>query len=141
MQHIAEYRKTEVNVSDKVRIVSLLYDGAINFIRIAKKRMEYGDIAGKGLFIGKATAIVGELSSSLNMDGGEIAKNLRRLYDYILDRLLYANLRNDPMAFDDIERILDALRSAWKDMEKGERVVSENAPIIARNTVGMELRV
>lgn len=139
MQRTTEYRKTEVNTSDNVRVVSLLYDGAMSFIRIAKKRMEHGDTAGKGLYIGKATAIVGELSSSLNMDGGEIAKNLGRLYDYILDRLLYANLRNDPREFDDMERVLEVLRNAWKEMERGI-TVSENVPM-AVNSVGMELRI
>ncbi|MFA4909452.1 MAG: flagellar export chaperone FliS [Desulfobacteria bacterium] len=139
MQRTAEYRKTEINTSDNVRVVSLLYDGAMNFIRIAKKRMEHGDIAGKGLYIGKATAIVGELSSSLNMDGGEIAKNLGRLYDYILDRLLYANLRNDPREFDDMERVLEVLRNAWKEMERGI-TVSENIPMAA-NSVGIGLRI
>ncbi len=137
MQHAAEYRKTEVNTSDNVRVVSLLYDGAINFIRIARKRMEHGDIAGKGLYIGKATAIVAELSSSLNMDSGEIAKNLNRLYDYILDRLLYANMRNDLRAFDDVEKVLEVLRGAWKDIE---REGSVNIPKGANNA-GIGLRL
>lgn len=137
MQQINEYRKTEVNTSDSVRIISLLYDGAINFIKIAKSRMGQGDIPGKGLYIGKATAIMGELSTSLNMDAGEIAKNLRRLYDYVLDRLLYANLKNDLEAFDDAERILEVLRGAWKDIE---REGSVNIPKGANNA-GMELRI
>jgi len=70
MQQALEYRKTEVNTSDNVGIISLLYDGAINFIKIAGKRLEEGDIAGKGLFIGKATGVVAELSSSLLVKHG-----------------------------------------------------------------------
>jgi len=35
--------------------------------------MELGDIAGKGLYIGKASSVVGELLSTLNMEeGGEV---------------------------------------------------------------------
>jgi len=137
MQQVNEYRKTEVNTSDNVRIISLLYDGAINFIKIAKNRMGQGDIPGKGLYIGKATAIISELSTSLNMDAGEIAKNLRRLYDYVLDRLLYANLKNDPKAFDDAERTLEVLRGAWKDVERGGSVDTQRRA----NNAGMELRI
>lgn len=119
MQPTAEYKKVEVTTSDNVKIISLLYDGAINFIKIARKRMELGDIAGKGLYIGKATSIVGELSNSLNMnDGGEIAKNLNRLYDFVLERLIIANTKNDPKAFDDAEKVLDVLRSGWREMVK-----------------------
>jgi flagellar protein FliS len=82
-------------------------------------------MAGKGLYLAKATAIVGELSSSLNMEeGGEIAGNLRRLYDYVLDRLLAANTNNDPALFDEAEKILDMLRSAWKEIEKTSAVAA-----------------
>jgi len=119
MQQLMEYKNTEVNTSDKVRIISLLYEGAINFIKIAKKKTLEQDIAGKGLYIGKATSIISELSSSLDMEtGGEIGMNLRRLYDFVLERLLSANLKNDIKAFDDAEKVLEVLRNAWKEMER-----------------------
>lgn len=129
MVQLAEYKKTEVSTANNVRIVSMLYDGAINFIRIAKNKLEQKDIAGKGLYIVKATAIVAELSSSLNMEaGGEIARNLKRLYDYVLDRLIAANIKNDPNALDNAEKILDILRSAWKEIE-GREAMALNMPV------------
>lgn len=137
MQQLSEYKKVEVNTSDKVKVISMLYDGAINFIRVAKKRMELEDIAGKGLYIGKASSVVGELSSSLNMqEGGEIAKNLGRLYDFVIDRLLNANTKNDSKALDEAEKVLDLLRSAWKEIGNNGTV---NLPKEA-NSAGMELR-
>lgn len=137
MQQLSAYRKAEVNTSDKVKIISLLYDGAINFIKVARKRMELGDIAGKGLYIGKASSVVGELLSSLNMEeGGEIAKNLSRLYDFVMDRLINANMKNDQKALDEAEKVLDVLRSAWKDLGKNNTAVIPKEAISA----GMELR-
>lgn len=119
MQQLMEYKKTEINTSDKIRIISLMYEGAINFIKIAKKKTLEQDIAGKGLYAGKATSIISELSSSLNMEaGGEIGINLRRLYDFVLEKLFSANLKNDIKAFDDAERVLEVLRNAWKEMER-----------------------
>ena len=138
MQQLSEYRKVEVNTSDRVKVISMLYDGAINFIRVARKRMELGDIAGKGLYIGKASSVVGELLSSLNMEaGGDIAKNLSRLYDFVMDRLIIANMKNDEKALDEAEKVLDLLRSAWKDLGKN------NTGIIPKEAIsaGMELRV
>ena len=138
MQQLSEYRKAEVNTSDRVKVISMLYDGAINFIRVARKRMELGDIAGKGLYIGKASSVVGELLSSLNMEaGGDIAKNLSRLYDFVMDRLIIANMKNDEKALDEAEKVLDLLRSAWKDLGKN------NTGIIPKEAIsaGMELRV
>jgi len=125
MQQALTQSRIEDNISanknEDIKIISMLYDGAISFIGIAKKRLQQNDIAGKGLYLAKASAIVGELSSSLNMEeGGEIAGNLRRLYDYVLDRLLVANANNDPAIFDEAENILNTLRSAWKDIEKNK---------------------
>lgn len=138
MQQLSEYRKAEVNTSDRVKVISLLYDGAINFIKVARKRIELGDIAGKGLYIGKASSVVGELLSSLNMEeGGEIAKNLSRLYDFVMDRLINANMKNDEKALDEAEKVLDVLRSAWKDLGKNNTVVIPKEAISA----GWELRV
>jgi len=137
MQQLMEYKNTEINTSDKVRIISLLYEGAINFIKIAKKKTLEQDIAGKGLYIGKATSIIGELSSSLNTEaGGEIVMNLRRLYDFVLEKLLSANLKNDIKAFDDAERVLEVLRNAWKEME---RELSKSAR--AADNIERQLRV
>jgi len=138
MLQLSNYRKVEINTSDSVKVISLLFDGGINFIKVARKRMELGDIAGKGLYIGKASSVVGELLSSLNMEeGGEIAKNLSRLYDFVLDRLINANMKNDQKALDEAEKVLDVLRSAWKDLGKNNTVVIPKEAISA----GMELRV
>ncbi len=118
MNEAIAYRQTEIKTSNNVRIISLLYDGAINFIKMGIQKLKEGDIAGKGLYASKATSIVGELASSLNMEaGGEISTNLRRLYDFVLDRLLYANLKNDIEAFESAEEILNILRDGWKKME------------------------
>lgn len=137
MQRLTEYKNTEVNTSDKVRIISLLYEGAINFIKMAKKKTLERDIAGRGLYIGKATSIVGELSSSLDIEaGGEIGMNLRRLYDFVLEKLLSANLKNDIKAFDDAERVLEVLRNAWKEMER-----ELSKPAIAAGNLKRQLRV
>jgi|Deesub1362A_J573_1020465.scaffolds.fasta_scaffold00087_94 flagellar protein FliS len=136
MQKAAAYRQTEVNASDNVKVISLLYDGAVNFLKMARNRLQNGDISGKGFYIGKTTAIVTELSSSLNMDAGEMAQNLSRLYDYVLDRLLDANLHNDIKAFDEAEGVLETLRSAWKEMEKN-RAVNSGQKVANGSSVGV----
>ncbi len=119
MTAVDEYRKVQVNTADRVRIVSLLFDGAVNFLKMGREAMERGDVASKGLYLGKATAIIGELSSSLDMNaGGEISPNLKRLYDFILDRIFHANMRNDRDAVDVAIKIIDVIREGWKEIEK-----------------------
>jgi flagellar protein FliS len=106
---------------DRIQVVSMLYDGAINFTRIAKKKMETGDSTGKSLYIRKTSAIVKEMSNSINMDGGEIAQNLRKLYDYVLTSLLKADTQNDLSALDDAEKVIEILRNAWSEMQEAPK--------------------
>jgi len=118
------YRQVQINTADRVRIITLLFDGAVNFMKMALEAIKNGDVAQKGVCIGKATSIIGELSSSLDLkNGSEIAGNLRRLYDFVLDRLFYANLQNDQEALDVAMRVVDVIRQGWKEMERVETSV------------------
>jgi len=112
-------KETETGMSDRIKTISLLYDGALNFLKIAKKKMEQGDSYGAEQYIKKTSAIIRELASSLNMDGGEIAKNLKRLYDFVLSSLAKAEQHKDVTAIEGAERVIVILRDAWKEIEKG----------------------
>lgn len=122
MQTATLNHKTESNVSDRVQIVTMLYDGALNFIGKAKEKLEVGDILGKSQFIKKTTAIVRELANSLNMEGGEIAINLRNLYDFVLESLIKAEINNNMDALNDAEKVMDILRGSWKEMQEASQV-------------------
>lgn len=107
-----------VNELDRIKTISMLYEGASNFTKIAKKKMEVGDSTGRSHYIKKTSAIINELSGSLNMDTGEIAQNLRRLYDFVLRSLVTAETENDVTALGDAEKVIGILESAWKEMQE-----------------------
>ncbi len=114
---IAGYKKTVIASTDKVGIVLMLYEGTLKHLKIARHKIERGDTISKGTHIVKATTIVSELSNVLDMEkGGEIAKNLRSLYDYALRRLLFANMNNDIKAIEDVERVIETIKDGWKEM-------------------------
>lgn len=100
------------------RLISLLFDGAQSRIRTAKLQMQQGNVAGKAEAITKAIDIVSAgLQSALDREqGGELAASLESLYDYIVGRLLHANLHNDEAALDEAARLLDDIGSAWKSI-------------------------
>lgn len=97
------------------KLVSLLYGMLSSELAAARGAMQRGDIAEKGRAILHAVRIVDEgLNAPLNMDaGGTLAANLRDLYEYILQRLTHANLRNDADAIGECARLIDALREGW----------------------------
>ena len=49
--------------------------------------------------------------------GAELVANLSALYDYITQRLMYANLRNDSTLLDEVDRLLDSISSAWREID------------------------
>ena len=115
MTGIAAYKENSVTTQSRGRLIVMLYDGAIKFLRQAIDAIGQDDGGEKGKFIVKAMAIVDELDGCLNMEaGGDIAKNLRSLYAFIRNHLLQANLDRDADALRDVIKILEELNEGWK---------------------------
>ena len=119
---INSYQKVEVETNDPIKLVIMLYEGAINFTEKAKKRMMDNKVADKGILITKVMAIVDELHSSLNMEqGGEVAANMNRIYHYIRERLTDANMKNDPSILTEVIRHFRVLKDAWVKVYSTEK--------------------
>ena len=107
--------ETAVEGSDPRRLIVMLYDGALASLREARSHMVRRDAAAKGRALARVLRIIDEgLVASLDVNaGGDIARQLRDLYDYIARRLALANVRNDPALIDEADRLLMELRGAW----------------------------
>lgn len=112
--------ETSMHTIDQHQLVSLLFDGVLGSVALARGAMERGDILTKCNAIGKAIRIIEEgLSTALDRDdGGEIAHNLGALYDYALMRLIAANLRNDPKILLEVQHIFEPIAQGWNEMKK-----------------------
>ncbi len=118
--HSAVKQYNQVGVASGVeqasphRLILMLMEGAIDKVTMAKGFMERKDIASKGSHISWAMSIIDGLRASLNKDsGGEIADNLDDLYDYMIRRLLRANVDNDVDLLDEVISLLRSVRDAW----------------------------
>lgn len=112
--------ESSVHSADPHKLILLLYQGALLSLSAARNHMMRKEIAEKGKSISQAISIINEgLNASLNKEvGGEVAKNLAALYDYMTRRLLHANLHNDPEALDEVSKLLAELRGAWESIRK-----------------------
>lgn len=105
------------------QLITMLFDGAKTAIAMARHHMAQKEIAAKGKAISKAINIIDNgLKASLDAEAGgpagaELVANLSALYDYITQRLMQANLRNDPALLDEAERLLDNIGSAWREID------------------------
>lgn len=119
------YQKTQVTTSTPEKILIMLYDGALNFTKIAREKLVKGDRAGKGMYISKSQAIIAELMNTLNHSVAPvIARDLERLYIYMIDEYIAANISNNPVHLDNIIRIMTTMRDTWSeaiDIAKRER--------------------
>lgn len=104
-----------VAAADPHKLISMLYQGALLAIANAKNGMLRKDIAAKGVAISKAISIIDEgLNASLDKEvGGELARNLSSLYEYMGVRLITANLNNDLAILDEVSNLLTDLKQAW----------------------------
>ncbi|KFC13236.1 flagellar export chaperone FliS [Trabulsiella odontotermitis] len=100
------------------QLVVMLFDGALSSMVRARLFLEQGNIAAKGEALSKAINIIENgLKAGLNMDvGGDLPHNLSALYDYMVRRLLHANLRNDAGAITEVEQLLANIADAWKQI-------------------------
>jgi len=113
--------ETGVNTADPHKLILMLFDGALLQVRTAGIAIGNQDIPGKGTAISKAIEIIiNGLKVSLDMNaGGELAQRLAALYDYMSERLLYANLHNSRPALDEVTKLLSELKSAWAEIGPG----------------------
>jgi flagellar protein FliS len=109
---------TGVSTADPHKLILMLFEGAILQIGTATAALENKNIPAKGLAISKAIEIITNgLKVSLDFDaGGDLAQRLGALYDYMSQRLLYANLHNSRPAMDEIVKLLTELKGAWEEI-------------------------
>ena len=127
------------------QLITMLFDGAKTAIAMARHHMASGEIAAKGNAISKAINIIDNgLKTSIDAEaGGEagaaLAANVSALYDYITQRLMYANLRNAPTLLDEADRLLDNISSAWREIDPQKTSPmpeASNPPATLRFSVG-----
>ena len=96
------------------RLVQMLMQGGLDRIAQAKGAIARNDIAQKGILIGKAIGIIGGLREGLDLQqGGELAANLDSLYQYMVSRLLEANVKNEAAPLDEVAGLLRNVKSGW----------------------------
>ena len=139
-----QYLKTDVSTADRGKLVVLLYEGAMNFLRKAKNSIEQGDIDAKCSNINRTQDIIQELNCSLKMDeGGDIAQNLRNLYVFMERHLVMAKIEKDgTKKVDEVLSMLSTLYEAWSEILNKPEVKSitqDNTPMHQQMSRGVSV--
>lgn len=107
---------TQAQVADASphRLIQMLMEGGLSRLAQARGAMLHGQAAQKGELISKAIGIIGGLREGLDLQrGGEVAANLDRLYEYMVARLVEANVTNDAAILEEVAGLLRNVKSGW----------------------------
>jgi flagellar protein FliS len=112
------YLQQMVETATPVQLIGLLFRRGSELMDDAEAALNARDFERANDALVKAQRIVAELISSLDMEkGGEIATNLHRLYTFVWERLLHANLRKSVEPLQEAKTIWRELQSLWEQVE------------------------
>jgi flagellar protein FliS len=134
--------ETGVASASPHQLILMLYEGAISAVASAQAQLRLKDVAGKGQNISKAISIISDgLSAALEQNvGGDVARNLHDLYQYMAQRLLEANLKNDDSALEEVRQLLVQLKGAWESMPVLPKQSQLASGATASSAYGSQLR-
>ncbi len=117
--YLKQYQQSQIQTASPEKILIMLYDGAIQFLNKALKAMEEGNIQESHNNNVSAQNIIIEFMNTLDMDiGGDVAKNLYSLYEYLHHKLVYANINKDSDAVKEVLLHLKELKQTWEEAIK-----------------------
>ncbi len=103
------------------RLVQIMFEQILAHLATARGAMgritdnrPVNEVVAKGNAIAKALGLIGQLNGSLNMErGGQVAENLRALYEYMMNRLTLANATNDQGVVAEVAGLIAMIKSGW----------------------------
>ena len=110
-----QYLRSKIMTASKAELTLMLYDGAIKFCNMAKLCIEKKDIPGANTNIKKAEAIIEEFLATLDHKY-PVAEDFEKVYNYLHERLVQANLKKDPEILDEVLEHLRTMRDTWKEV-------------------------
>lgn len=126
MDKIKAYKRAEYSTTDQGKLIVLLYDGLVKAISEAIEAMKNKDALKAHMSLIKAQDIIAELMASIDLSRGDFAKKLYSLYDYMLWKLVDANIRKDTGPAEEVLEYVKELRQAWKEAAQKNPGITSN---------------
>ena len=115
-----QYKQVQVKTANRGKLLVMLYQGCIKFLRLAKKSIEEEDIENANNYIIRSQDIIRELMNTLDREkGGELADNIYNLYDFLNRQLIEANVNKDIDKISVVEEMMLELLESWEQIVSG----------------------
>ena len=117
------YKSNSVNFASKDQLLLMLVDGAAKFAKIGKQAILDKDVKKAHDNIVKTQNIFYELMATLDVEmGGEWAKSLMKVYDFIIRRLMDANIKKSQEIMNEVIPLIEDVRDTWNEAYKKSKV-------------------
>lgn len=116
----AQYNNSKILTASPAELTLMLYDGAIKFCNIAIAAIEQKDVEKAHINIVKAEKIIDHFRITLDMKYA-VAEDFERVYSYLADRLIQANISKDKEILEEVCTHLRSMRDTWKEVMRINR--------------------
>ncbi len=118
---------SEVLDADPHRLIQLLMEASLTRLAQAKFAIENNDMENKANLLGRVWDILSTLQGSLDVkNGGEVATNLERTYEYMSNRLFEASTENDPEIIAEVIKLMLTVKSGWDGIRDEYLALAQN---------------
>lgn len=114
-QGYAAYNNSKLMTASPGELTLMLYEGAIKFCNIAIAAIEHNDIQKAHINIVKVENIIEEFRATLDHKY-PVAEDFEKVYVYIYDRLVEANMKKDKDILEEVLKHLRTMRDTWKEV-------------------------
>ena len=116
----SQYNNNKIMTASPAELTLMLYEGAIKFCNIAEMAIEQKDVEKAHVNIVKVQKIIDYLRQTLDMKY-PVAEDFERIYTYLSNRLIEANLKKDKTILEEINMHLHSVRDTWKEVMRINR--------------------
>ncbi len=114
----ARYREQQITTASRGQLLLMVYDGILRALAEGKRAMQEKRLEEQNRALKKAQDLVTELMLTINYDTfPQLATNLERLYRYIYQQLVQANIHDDMQIVTDVAKLVQELRDAWAEAD------------------------
>lgn len=119
-EYARRYSEAQVTMVDRGGLLLLVFEGGMRFLRLTREALAAGDLPRMATHLDRAQAIVTELRGTLDYDaGGTIARDLARLYDFMLVHLGEAYARRSLRHVDEVLAVFGTITDAYRTILEG----------------------
>jgi flagellar protein FliS len=128
--------KQDLSQADPHKITLMLMQGALDRMAYAKGSMSRKEYAAKSEHISRATTIIQNLRDTLDLSvKAEVTDNLFSLYDYMVSRLIDANVQNSLKIIDEVISLMLPIKTAWAQIPEDAKMQAYEAKRQKRQAV------